>query len=110
MSGGTYAFTRVLKEKDESIGSIQREHELLRKQNFELQKLLDLKEIQIKILRYELDIEKEWSQDLMKMLGDKLVKNITKDIKSKKNGFHAYDNLDVNDEETLKNIMVSGCA
>ena len=65
-------------------------YELLLRENFELKKLLQLKDTQIKILRYEKEIEQEWSQDLMNMLGVSVVSNIKKNIRNKK---HNKENL-----------------
>ena len=56
-------------------------YELLLRENFELKKLLQLKDTQIKILRCEKEIEQEWSQDLMNMLGVSVVSNIKKKYK-----------------------------
>ena len=53
-------------------------YELLLRENFELKKLLQLKDTQIKILKCEKEIEQEWSQDLMNMLGVNMVNNIKK--------------------------------
>lgn len=58
-------------------------YELLLRENLELKKLLQLKDTQIKILKYEKEIEQEWSQDLMNMLGVSVVSNIKK--KNKEN-------------------------
>lgn len=58
-------------------------YELLLRENFELKKLLQLKDTQIKILKCEKEIEQEWSQDLMNMLGVNMVNNIKKNIRNK---------------------------
>ena len=58
-------------------------YELLLRENFELKKLLQLKDTQIKILKCEKEIEQEWSQDLMNMLGVNMVNNIKRNIRNK---------------------------